>query len=154
MIFSLIGQVVPTPLDPTEVLPALRAGTVDIVAGPALAAEQLQWTPYLDHINDQVIVAAVGGTLVRTDRLDAIPEDLRVLFRDVGQRVARAEAERIRAYDAEARDRLMQKMTVVHPSDDDKVEWYRVFLKAVKRMRHGIFSQSLIDRVLEATGKS
>jgi len=38
MFFSLVGQVVSVPLDPTEVLPALRSGAVDIVAAPALAA--------------------------------------------------------------------------------------------------------------------
>lgn len=64
------------------------------------------------------------------------------------------QTERIRALDEEAKRRLMAKMTVVHPSDDDKVEWYRVFLKAVKRLRNGILDRALVDRVLEITGKS
>jgi TRAP-type C4-dicarboxylate transport system substrate-binding protein len=153
LLFSLIGQVVPVPLDVTEVLPALRAGTVDVIGAPALAAEQLQWVPYLDHINDQVIVAAIAGTLVNTARLDRIPADTRALFSDMQRRAAKAQTERIRALDAEAKDRLMARMTVVHSSDDDKVEWYRVFLKAVKRLRQGILSKPLIDRVLEITGK-
>jgi TRAP-type transport system periplasmic protein len=152
--FQLVGQVVSVPLDPTEVLPALRTGTVDILAAPALAAEQLQWTPYLDHINEQVIVAAIGGTLMKKSRLDALSPDTREMLRDMERRVSRVESERIRKLDIEARERLKQKMTVVHLSDDDKVEWYRVFVKAVKRMRYGIFSAPLIDRVLEITGKS
>jgi TRAP-type C4-dicarboxylate transport system substrate-binding protein len=152
--FQLVGQVVSVPLDPTEVLPALRTGTVDILAAPALAAEQLQWVPYLDHINEQVIVAAIGGTLMKKSRLDALSPDTREMLRDMERRVSRVESERIRKLDVEARERLKQKMTVVHLSDDDRVEWYRVFLKAVKRMRYGIFSAPLIDRVLEITGKS
>lgn len=152
--FQLVGQVVSVPLDPTEVLPALRTGTVDILAAPALAAEQLQWTPYLDHINEQIIVAAIGGTLMKKSRLDALSPDTREMLRDMERRVSRVESERIRKLDIEARERLKQKMTVVHLSDDDRVEWYRVFLKAVKRMRYGIFSAPLIDRVLEITGKS
>jgi hypothetical protein len=63
------------------------------------------------------------------------------------------ESQKIRALDAETFERLKQRMTVVQSSDDDKIEWYRVFLKAVKRMRHGIFSEQLIDQVLRATGK-
>jgi TRAP-type C4-dicarboxylate transport system substrate-binding protein len=153
MFFSLVGQVVSVPLDPTEVLPALRTGTVDVIAAPALAAEQLQWTPYLDHINEQVIVAAIGATLMKKSSLDALSADTREMLRDMEHRVSRVESDRIRKLDIEARERLKQKMTVVHLSDDDKVEWYRIFLKAVKRMRHGIFSAPLIDRVLEITGK-
>lgn len=154
LLFSLIGQVVPVPLDVTEVLPALRAGSVNVIGAPCLAAEQLQWVPYLDHINDQVIVAALGATLIRKDRLDAMPPDTRALFDDLERRAARLQSERIRTLDAEARDRLMARMTVVRPSDDDKVEWYRVFLKAVKRLRNGILSRTLVDRVLEITGKN
>ena len=154
LFFSLVGQVVPVPLDVTEVLPALRAGTVNVVGAPALVAEQLQWTPYLDHINDQVIVAAIGATLIRSDRLERIPGDLRSVLWDTQRRAAKVQADRIRSLDAEAKRRLMAKMTVVRPSDDDKVEWYRIFLKAVKRLRNGILSKELVDRVLEITGKS
>jgi TRAP-type C4-dicarboxylate transport system substrate-binding protein len=154
LFFSLVGQVVPVPLDVTEVLPALQAGTVNVVGAPALVAEQLQWTPYLDHINDQVIVAAIGATLIRSDRLERIPGDLRSVLWDTQRRAAKVQADRIRSLDAEAKRRLMAKMTVVRPSDDDKVEWYRIFLKAVKRLRNGILSKELVDRVLEITGKS
>ncbi|HVU02911.1 MAG TPA: TRAP transporter substrate-binding protein DctP [Polyangiaceae bacterium] len=154
LFFSLIGQIVPVPLDVTEVLAALRAGTVNIVGAPALAAEQLQWTPYLDHINDQIIVAAIGATVIKADKLAQIPADTRTVFLDTGRRAGKLQTERIREFDAEAKTRLMAKMTVVRPSDDDKVEWYRVFLKAVKRLRNGVLSRELVDRVLEITGKS
>jgi TRAP-type C4-dicarboxylate transport system substrate-binding protein len=153
MIYSLIGQVVPIPLGSTEVLPALQAGTVDIVAAPALAAEQLQWTPYVDHISEQVIVCAISGTLMRRDRLEAIPADARHLLTAVQNRMAKAQTAMIRRLDAEAVQRLRRKMTVVRSSDDDKVEWYRVFLKAVRRLRQGVFSPDLVDRVLSITGK-
>jgi len=144
---------VPVPLDVTEVLPALQAGTVNVIGGPALAAEQLQWVPYLDHINDQPIVAAIGATLMKQEKLEAMPADTRALFRDMQRRAARVQSERIRQLDMEAKDRLMKRMTVVTPSDDDKIEWYRVFLKAVKRLRNGVFSKPLIDQVLSITGK-
>ncbi len=153
LLFSLIGEVLPVPLDVTEVLPALRTGTINILGAPALAAEQLQWIPYLDHINDWTIVAAIGASLIKKERLDAMSADTRALFQDMQRRAARAQTERIRQLDLEARDRLMARMTVVRPSDDDKVEWYRVFLKAVKRLRNGVFSKPLIDQVLAITGK-
>jgi len=153
LFFSLIGQIVPVPLDVAEVLPALQAGTVNVLGAPSLAAEQLQWVPYLDHINDQAIVAAIGASLMKTERLEAIPADTRALFRDMQRRAAKVQTDRIRQLDMEARDRLMKRMTIVRPSDDDKIEWYRVFLKAVKRLRNGVFSKPLIDQVLSITGK-
>jgi TRAP-type C4-dicarboxylate transport system substrate-binding protein len=153
MIYSLIGQVVPIPLGTSEVLPALQAGTVDIVAAPALAAEQLQWTPFVDHISEQVIVSAISGTLMRKDRLEAIPADTRRILTEVQRRVAKAQSTLIRRLDQEAVERLRKRMTVVRASDDDKVEWYRVFLKAVRRLRQGYFSPDLVDRVLSITGK-
>jgi TRAP-type C4-dicarboxylate transport system substrate-binding protein len=153
LFFSLIGQIVPVPLDLAEVLPALQAGTVNVIGAPPLAAEQLQWVPYLDHINDQPIVAAIGATLMKQEKLEALPADTRTLFRDMQSRAARVQSDRIRQLDLEARDRLMKRMTIVRPSDDDKIEWYRVFLKAVKRLRNGVFSKPLIDEVLSITGK-
>jgi TRAP-type C4-dicarboxylate transport system substrate-binding protein len=153
LLFSLIGQVVPVPLDVMDVLPALQAGTVNVIGGPALAAEQLQWVPYLDHINDQPIVAAIGATLIKKDKLDGMPGDTGTIFRDMQRRAAKLQSDRIRQLDKEAFERLMARMTQVHPSDDDKIEWYRVFLKAVKRLRNGIFSKPLIDQVLSITGK-
>ena len=153
LFFSLIGQIVPVPLDLAEVLPALQAGTVNVIGAPSLAAEQLQWVPYLDHINDQPIVAAIGAMLMRQQKLESMPADTRALFRDMQRRAAKIESDRIRQLDLDARDRLMKRMTIVRPTDDDKIEWYRVFLKAVKRLRNGIFSKPLIDQVLSITGK-
>lgn len=153
LIYSIIGQVVPVPLSPSEVLPALRAGTVEVIAAPVLAAEQMQWTPFVDHITDQIVVCATGGTVIRRDRLAAVPADTRQMLRQLQQKTAEIHNARIRKFDREALDRVEKRMTVVQQSDADRVDWYRVFLKAVKRMRHGLFSRDLIDRVLAMTGK-
>jgi len=75
-VYATIGGVVPVPLGPPEVLPALRAGKVNVVSAPALAAEQLQWTPYLDHVSSNVAVCAIGGTVFRKKALDDLPADV------------------------------------------------------------------------------
>jgi TRAP-type C4-dicarboxylate transport system substrate-binding protein len=154
MIYSLIGQVVPIPLGTTDVLPAVQAGTVDVIAAPVLAAEQLQWTPFVDHIGEQSILCAVGATVLRKDKHDSIPVDAREMLKDLHRRTAGIQNDRIRKLDDEAFDRISRKMEVVRLTDDEKVEWYRVFLKAVKKMRYGIFSPKLIDQVLAITGKN
>jgi TRAP-type transport system periplasmic protein len=153
LIYSFIGQVVPVPLGPTEILPALRARSIDVVAAPALAAEQMQWTPYVDHLNDNVIVAAIGATVLRSQKLASLPPELRKTLEELQARSAALHTQRVRQLDGEAIQRMKRRMTVVAPSDDDRVDWYRVFLKAVRRMRHGIFPKDLLDRVLHITGK-
>ena len=85
-VYTAIGGVVPVPLSPPEILPALRSGKVNVINAPALAAEQLQWMPYLDHVSSTVTVCAIGGTVFRKKAIDDLPADLRqVVFRHPGE---------------------------------------------------------------------
>lgn len=153
ILYSLIGGVVPVPTSVLEVLPQLRSRSIDVLAAPSLAAEQLQWTPFLDHLNENVVVCAAGATVVRKQKLEALPADVRAILVKLQRRYEKVNGNRIRKLDAAAYERLRAKMTLVTPSTADKVEWYRLWLRAVARMRSGIYTQSLIDEVLRATGK-
>ncbi len=153
ILYSLIGGVVPVPTSVLEVLPQLRSRSIDVLAAPSLAAEQLQWTPFLDHLNENVVVCAAGATVVRRAKLEALPGDVRAVLVKLQKRYEKVNGNRIRKLDHAAHERLRAKMTLVTPSTADKVEWYRLWLRAVGRMRSGIYTQSLIDEVLRATGK-
>src|SRR5262245_13083199 len=113
IIYSLIGGVVPIPLGVPEVLPALRAGTVNVISAPALGAEQLQWAPMLDHVSSQVTTCAIGGLVFRKTALDKLPADAREALLDLQKRAARSNTDRIRKMDQAAYERLTKKMTVV-----------------------------------------
>ncbi len=154
LVYSLIGGVVPVPLGVPEVLPALRSGTINIINAPALAAEQLQWTPNLDHVGANVTVCAIGGTIFRKKALDDLPSDVRDKFDALQKKAAKKSSKKIRKLDAEAYERIAKKMTVVDLSDDDKKEWEKILRKAVQKLAQGTYPKELVDRVVKLTGKS
>src|SRR5260221_553440 len=90
-LYATIGNTVPVPVDAMEMLPALRSGTVNIIAAPALAAEQLQWTPYLDHVNDNVVVCAVGGLIFKAGVLEGLPGDLKATWDELQKRASESQ---------------------------------------------------------------
>lgn len=148
-IYSSIGNVVPVVVDPMEVLPALRSGSIDSINAPALAAEQLQWTPYLDHVSDQVSVCAVGGMVFKTKSLDELPPDLLKIFNDLQERASKTQLDRIRKLDEEAYQRLLTKMTLVKMTEAERAEWEKLLKKVVKELARGTFDKALVNKVLK-----
>ena len=148
-IYAAIGNVVPVPVDPMEVLPTLRAGNIDVIAAPSLAAEQLQWTPYLDHVMDQVSVCAIGAMVFKDGRLESLPQDLRATFEELQARASKEQLNRIRKLDQEAYDRLVQKMTLVKFTQADRDEWEKLLKKVVKNLARGTFDKALVNKVLK-----
>ena len=152
-VYATIGGVVPVPLGPPEVLPALRAGKVNVVSAPALAAEQLQWTPYLDHVSSNVAVCAIGGTVFRKKALDDLPADVKQVFFDLQARMDKGNSHRVRKMDDESYARISKKMELVTLTDADKKEWEKVLRQVVDRLAQGTFDRALIDRVVKLSGK-
>jgi TRAP-type C4-dicarboxylate transport system substrate-binding protein len=152
-LFSAIGNVVPVVVDPMEVLQALRSGSINTISAPALAAEQLQWTPYLDHVNDQVLVCAVGAMVFRNGALEALPQDLRETFEELQKRASVQQLNRIRKLDEESYTRLVEKMTLVKLTDAERDEWKALLRKVVKGLAHGEFDKALVNKVLKIRGQ-
>ncbi len=151
-VYSAIGGVVPVIVDPMEVLPALRAGSIDSINAPALAAEQLQWTPYLDHVSDQVSVCAIGGMVFRNGTLESLPADLLQTFEELQARASSVQLDRIRKLDAEAYDRLLTKMTLVKMTQAERDEWEALLKKVVRGLAYGTFDKALVNKVLKIRG--
>lgn len=149
VVYSIIGQITPVPLSVTEVLPALRSGSVDMISAPALAAEQLQWTPHLDHVTSKPVVTATGATVFRAKALDEMPADLRKTFLDMQQRVGAAQNKRIRKLDKEAYQRISKRMKVVEPNVD---AWEKVAKQSLKRLSQGVFPRDLMRKVANLAG--
>ena len=145
-LFQVIG-VTPVPLNIPELLPALNTGSVNVVTAPSLAAEQLQWTSRLDHIQSDVAGTAIGALVFSTKRLDALPGDLRAVLTDTGKVAANALTARIRNEDTAAFGRLKGKMTVVTLSGDDHAKWQGVFKQVRQRLSQGTFSPELVAKL-------
>lgn len=153
VVYSLIPEVVPVPKSVTEVLPALRAKEVDVINAPALAAEQLQWIPYLDHVSSQVTTCAIGATVFRQKALDGIPADVREGFFKIQEKMSNSNSDRIRKLDQGAYERLAKKMKVVEINDADRKEWETLLRKAVKRLSQGTYDKDLVKRAVKAVGR-
>jgi TRAP-type C4-dicarboxylate transport system substrate-binding protein len=152
-LYATIGGVVPSPLSPGEVLPALRTGKVDYLLAPAVAAEQLQWTPYLDYVTSDVTACAIGGTVLKTSQLDALPPDLRTTFSELSVKMARAQMARVRKDDAASFERVSRISKVVTLSPSDRAAWNVVWQKAVKRLTQGTFPKPLVEEVAKIAGR-
>lgn len=153
VVYSVIGGVTPVPLGPAEVLPALRSGKVSVVNAPSLAAEQLQWTPYLDHIGAEGTVCAIGGTVFRKDALDDLPPDVKATFSRLQKKLSQRSSDKIRKLDAEAYKRLAGKMTVVTLTEAERKEWEVVLRKAVGRLAQGTYPKAMIEKAVRLSGK-
>ena len=153
VVYSVIGGVTPVPLSPPEVLPALRSGKVTIINAPPLAAEQLQWTPYLDHIGSDGTVCAIGGTVFRKDSLDQVPPDVKLMFEKLQRKLGERARKKIRKLDQQAYERLTKKMTVVTLTEAERAEWEVVLRKAVTRLAQGTYPRPLVEKALKLSGK-
>jgi TRAP-type C4-dicarboxylate transport system substrate-binding protein len=135
-----------------EMLPALRSGSVDLIAAPSLAAEQLQWVPYLDHVNDEVIVCAVGALIFKAGILESLPPDLKAMWDELQKKVSASQQGRIRKLDEDAYGRLTKKMTIVHLTESERDEWRKLLRKVVTNLSRGTYDKALVNRILKATG--
>ncbi|MBX3184010.1 MAG: TRAP transporter substrate-binding protein DctP [Polyangiaceae bacterium] len=153
VVYGLISGVTPTPVAPMEVLPALRAGNINVLSAPPLAAEQLQWAPQLDHIGADSTVCAIGASVMRKSALDGVGEDTRKTFMKLQARYGKQSAKQIRKLDDAAFARMKRKMTVVSLTEAERAEWEAVLREAVKRLSEGTFPKPLVERVVKLSGK-
>lgn len=150
-LFEALG-VVPVPTSAPEVITELSTGNINVLSVSALAAEQLQWSSRLDHVNLMVIAPNIGGIVFSKARLDALKPEQRAVVLDTGRIAARALTERIRKEDADAMERLKKRMTVAEPTAPERAAWTKAFAEARARLARGTFSAELMKEA-EALAK-
>lgn len=152
VVYQVIGDVTPTPLNVPEVLPLLNTGGVNVVMTASLAAEQLQWSSKLDTIVANPTGTLIGALVFSNKRLSALPEDLRKIIVDTGKIAADALTTRIRNEDLAAFERMKEKMTVTTLSESEMRRWDAVFKQARKRLSQDTFTPELVSK-LEALAR-
>ncbi len=145
-LFQAIG-VVPVPTSVPEALPELSTGNVSALSASALAAEQLQWSSRLDHVNLMVVAPNIGGLVLSKAKLDALKPEQRAAVVDTGKVAAKALTDRIRGEDAQALERVKKRMTVVEPTAEELAAWQKVFKDARARLGKGGFPPELLAEV-------
>lgn len=144
--YQVIGAT-PVPLNVPEVLPGLKAGTVDTVVSPALAVEQLQWAGQLDQVSNQITGAAIGAIVINEKRLGNLPGDLRTIVVDTGAIAAKALTDKIKTSDSDAFNRMKLKKF-----DVDKSAFDSTFKEVRKRLAQGTFTADLVSALESAAG--
>lgn len=135
---EIIGGITPRVGEVNDILPLLRSGAVDVLTTPALAAEQLQWAAYMDHVNSRPVAFGVGALVMSKSSLDALPAEERELVVRTGEAASRLLVERIRKEDDGAYERLRGKMKVHDPTAAESAEWERVWQKACTRVKEAL----------------
>ncbi len=142
-VYEVIGGVTAVPESVTGFLPKLNSGAIEVMNTPSLAAEQLQWSSRLDHINTAETYYGIGAVVMSQKALDKLSADQREVMTSTGEMAAKALTKRIRREDDQAFARLKKKMKVHEATAAEKAEWNKVFKKACERLRGAIPADAL-----------
>lgn len=145
-LFQAVGAVT-VPTSVPEALPELSTGNVNVISVSALAAEQLQWSSRLDHLNLTVVAPNIGGMVLSKAKLDALTPEQRAAVVDTGRVAAKALTDRIRKEDGLALERLKKRMEVVEPTPQELEAWHKAFAAARAQLAKGPFPPELMKEV-------
>jgi TRAP-type C4-dicarboxylate transport system substrate-binding protein len=134
-VYEAIGGITAKPADVVEFLPLLNAGAVDALVAPPLAAEQLQWSSRLDHMNTGTVGFGVGAVVLSESQLAKLGAENRQIMETTGRAANAALTRIIRSEDDAAFQRLKKRMTVHEMSPAERAEWEKVWKKACQRVK-------------------
>jgi TRAP-type C4-dicarboxylate transport system substrate-binding protein len=149
LIYATVGDVTPKQLGITEILPALMSGTLDVLTVPALAAEQLQWSPRLDHINTMVSGIGIGALIFSAPKMRSLPADVLAVLADTGKIAGEALTKRVRAEDDAAFERLKKRMTPYDLDAAEQGEWAKLFTEVATKLRGTTFNAQVFDEAVK-----
>jgi TRAP-type C4-dicarboxylate transport system substrate-binding protein len=151
-LYAAIGGITPKQLTINEILPNLTNGSINVLTAPCIGAEQLQWASRITHINTETVTFVIGGQIMSSARLAALPPK----FKQVVETRAAESADRltktIRNIDAQSFARLKQSKHTYELTPAEHEEWRHVFVKVAKELRGSVFDPGLFDRVVQLSG--
>jgi len=133
-----------------EVYPALQTRMIDMVSSSALTAVALQWHTRVKYMTGWNSAIIAGGTLMRKDKYDALPPDLREVFDSTAARAHDLLNRSIRNDDRKAYDVIVKKGIQAIDPGDAKAEWDAAYAKVRENFTGRLFPKSLLDAVAEA----
>ena len=148
-VFADIGEVTPRQATVPEILPGLTNRSITVLNAPPLAAEQLQWTSRVTHINTMTTAFAIGALIFSSARLQSLSETVKEAMTRPGQEMSDRLSQSIRALDAQAFARLKATKTAYEPNDSEKGEWRALFTRVRQELRGSVFSPAVFDRVVQ-----
>ena len=150
--YQVLGDVSPKQLTVPEILPNLTAGTINVVNAPALAAEQLQWSSLLDHINTAASGIGIGALVFTASKINSLPADLKTLVMTSGDSAGKALTDSIRKQDDLSYGRLKGRMAAYEPTAAEQEQWRGLFKQTRDRLRGATFDPKVFDEAVKLSG--
>jgi len=135
-----------------EVFGALQTGMVDTVIASSIGVLGFQWHTRLKTITKPGGGIVVGAYVIKTDRLNALPEVARNHILQSAKEHAQEFREGGRKFDEEATEALMGRLKAVNLWRNQHA-WEAVQREARNALAGRLYSRSLMARVQEIVGK-
>ncbi len=151
-LYAAIGGITAKPLSIMEVLPAMTAGAINVLTGPPIVAEQLQWASRVTDLDTETVAYVVGGLIASSARLQSLPPNLRQVVLTRAAQSADRLNKTIRNIDAQAFARMKATKKIYVPTEAERQEWRAVFTTVAKQLRGAVFTPAVFDRVVQLAG--
>jgi len=132
-----------------EVYPGLQTKMVDVVTSSALTAVALQWYTRVKYMTGHNSAIIAGGMVMKKDKVDALPDDLKEIFLRTCERVELLLNKTIRRDDQKAYEVVIKKGVTATDTSKYKAEWDAAAEQVKERMAGRVFPKSLL-RAVEA----
>lgn len=142
----------PVRLGVPEVYPALQTGMVDTVPSSALAAVSLQWYTRLSHVTSQNMGILIGAAVLKKDKYDALPEDLRTALDETSEQAHRALRRAVRRDDERAYATIQRRGVTAVDISAHQDEWAEAAATTREHLAGRLYPRSLLNRVTAAAG--
>jgi TRAP-type C4-dicarboxylate transport system substrate-binding protein len=133
-----------------EVYPALQTRMVDVISSSALTAVALQWYTRVKYMTAHNSAIIAGGTMMRKDKYDELPPDLKEVFDSTAARAHELLNKVVRKEDQKAYEVILKKGIQAVEAGDAKAEWDAADKKVRDKLTGRMFSKSLVDEVTAA----
>jgi TRAP-type C4-dicarboxylate transport system substrate-binding protein len=133
-----------------EVYPGLQTKMVDVVTSSALTAVALQWYTRVKYMTGHNSAIIAGGMVMRKEKIDSLPPDLRDAFLQSTKRVETLLNKTIRRDDQKAYEVVLKKGIIATDTSKYQAEWDAAAKEVRDRMTGRVFSKELLQAVAAA----
>lgn len=137
----------PQRLGVNEVLPALQTRRVDAFPSSALAAVSLQWYNHATHVTEQSDSILVGATIIKKEKYDALPDDLRQALDSTSARAHRVLSSSIRRADDRAYQAILARGVTAVDISGNRAEWERAARTTRNNLAGRLYPRELLQQV-------
>lgn len=141
------SQVTGVSLGLPEVYPALRTNRIDTFPGTAIAAIAFQWHTQVKHITKDSQAVVIGATVIKKEKFEALPSDLKTPLMETSEQAHRALARTIRQDDQKAFDTIVERGAVAEDLTSEAAAWLPILKTARQSLAGKLFSAELLARV-------